>query len=396
MNRRFNRLVTSSFVCLFSLAGLAVTEATAQAPTTSADRGAALATAFARAGHLKRGINASIWFAQHPSDYSASYTDKEITKDDIALIAQMGFDNVRLSIDAAPLGQSMMGYGRGPNGDFLSRLDAAIDTILADGLAVQIDLHPEEDYKQRVKTDNSAVDRMVMLWRRLAARYADRDPERVFFEIMNEPEVSDPYRWAGIQARTAAAIREVAPRNTIIATGPNYSDIADLLTQHPLLDGNVIYNFHFYDPHEFTHQGASWGAPYWTYEHVIPYPATESTMQELLKEIPDPADRFRLENYWLDHWDAHRIRLLIDEAAAWGKTNNVPLICNEFGAYRRVTEPASRNAWIHDVRTALEADGIGWAMWDFHSGFDVAPRDRETGKSVPDPLTVEALGLKAR
>jgi len=23
----------------------------------------------------------------------------------------------------------------------------------------------------------------------------------------------------------------------------------------------------------------------------------------------------------------------------------------------------------HDVRTALEADGIGWAMWDYHGDF---------------------------
>lgn len=399
MNRRLFSLVACPVVFL----GLVVSAATAQAPAdisqglaTPQERGAGLVTAFARAGHLKRGINASLWFAQSANDYSAHHTDTEITKDDIALIAQMGFDNVRLSIDAAPLGQSMMGYGHGPNADFLSRLDAAVDTILADGMAVQIDLHPEESYKQPLRTENQAVDRMVMLWRRLAAHYANRDPERVFFEVMNEPEVNDPYRWAGIQARVAAAIREVAPNNTIIATGPNYSDIVDLLTQHPLLDGNVIYNFHFYDPHEFTHQGAGWGSPYWIYEHGIPYPATETTMQELLKEIPDPADRYRLENYWLDHWDAHRIRLLIDEAAAWGKANKVPLICNEFGAYRRVTDPVSRNAWIHDVRTALEADGIGWAMWDFHGGFDVAPRDRDTGKSVPDLATVEALGLKAR
>ena len=61
------------------------------------------------------------------------------------------------------------------------------------------------DYKQQISTYNEAVDQLVMLWRKLAAHYADRDPERVFFEIMNEPEVSDPFRWAGIQARTAAA-----------------------------------------------------------------------------------------------------------------------------------------------------------------------------------------------
>jgi hypothetical protein len=195
-----------------------------------------------------------------------------------------------------------------------------------------------------------------------------------------------------MQARVAAAIREAAPRQTIIATGPNYSDIVDLLTQHPLPDGNVIYNFHFYDPHEFTHQGAGWGASYWIYEHGIPYPPTEDSMKELVKQVPDLADRYKLENYWLDHWDAHRIRLMIDEASAWAHENNVPLICNEFGAYREVTAPASRLAWLHDVRTALEADGIGWAMWDYHNGFGVAVKDKD-GKSVVDPGTVEALGL---
>lgn len=355
------------------------------------DRSSASQTAFARAQHLKRGINVSHWFSQSANDYSPRHTDTETTADDIALIAHLGFDNVRLSIDAAPLEQEPLGSD-GLNADFVRRLDRVVDTILADGLAVQIDLHPEESYKMPLRTSNEAVDRMTMLWRKLAAHYANRDPERVFFEIMNEPEENDPYRWAGIQARAAAVIREVAPYNTIIATGPNFSDIVDLLTQHPLSDGNVIYNFHFYDPHTFTHQGASWGLTWWSYEHGIPYPATESTMQQLVKEIPDPANRYDLELYWLDHWDAARIRTLIDEAAAWGKSNNVPLICNEFGALRQVTEPSSRNAWIHDVRTALEADGIGWAMWDYHGSFGVVLK--QGGQPAhPDPATVKALGL---
>ncbi|MGA3371423.1 MAG: glycoside hydrolase family 5 protein [Terracidiphilus sp.] len=356
------------------------------------DRAAGARTAFVRAQHLKRGINLSHWFSQNPRDYSAKHLDSEITADDIALIARLGFDNVRLSVDAAPLEQWPLGPD-GLNAEFLGRLDKAVDTILADGLAVQVDLHPEDPYKQQLRTSDDAVDRLAALWRKLAARYASRDPERVFFEIMNEPEVFDSYRWAGIQARVAAAIREAAPKNTIIATGAGWSNIEDLLAQQPLPDGNVIYNFHFYDPHEFTHQGAGWGDPLWRYERAIPYPATESTMKEHLAEVPDPAGRYKLEIYWLDHWDAHRIRLLIDEAAEWGKANNVPLISNEFGVYRRVADPASRNAWIHDVRTALEADGIGWAMWDYHHDFGVAIR--EEGKpDQPDPATAEALGLK--
>jgi hypothetical protein len=361
-------------------------------PAAAQNHDANLKTAFARAQHLKRGINVSHWFSQNAQDYSAHHTDTETTPEDIALIAKLGFDNVRLSIDATPLEQ----YPRGADGlntEFMARLDRALDTILANGMAVQVDLHPEEPYKQGVRSNNTSVDRLVQLWGKLAAHYADRDPERVFFEIMNEPEENDPYRWAGIQARVAAAIREAAPHHTIIATGPNYSDIVDLLTQHPLPDGNVIYNFHFYDPHEFTHQGAGWGATYWIYEHGIPYPPTESSMAELVKQVPDLADRYKLENYWLDHWDGHRVHLMIDEAADWAHANNVPLLCNEFGAFREVTPPASRLAWLRDVRTALEADGIGWAMWDYHNGFGVAVKDKD-GKSVVDPDTVEALGLK--
>jgi aryl-phospho-beta-D-glucosidase BglC (GH1 family) len=380
-------------ISLAALVGFGVC-ATAQnraAQAATPDRAAGLRTAFARAQHLKRGINASGWFAQHAGDYSAAWTDIYTDSEDIALIAKMGFDNVRLSVDATPLEAWPRGAD-GLNAEFLSRLDKAVDTMLADGLAVTIDVHPESAYKLRVKTTDDGVDMFVMLWRRLAAHYSGRDPERVFFEIMNEPEVSDPYRWAGIQARVAAAIREVAPRQTIIATGPNYSDIVDLLKMHPLEDGNVIYNFHFYDPHEFTHQGAGWGAAWWVYEHGIPYPATENSMAELVKEVPDLVNRYQLENYWLDHWDGHRIRLLVDEGAAWGQLNGVPLICNEFGVFRDHSEPSSRNAWIKDVRTALEADGIGWAMWDYRGNFGVVVKP-DGQAAQPDAGTAAALGL---
>ena len=375
----------AAFLVLISLAVFSSHHAEAT------DRAAELKTAFARARHLQHGINASEWFAQSPNDYSAARTNRYTDAADIALIAKLGFDNVRLSVDATPLEQWPRGND-GLNAEFMGRLDRAVDTMLADGLAVQIDLHPEEGYKARIKSGDDGVDRMVMLWRQLAAHYATRDPERVFFEIMNEPAVSDPYRWAGIEARVVAAIREAAPRNTIIATGPNYSGIADLLTQQPLADGNVIYNFHFYDPIEFTHQGAGWGAAWWTYTHDIAYPADESSMAESLKEVPEPANRFALERYFLDHWDVHRVRLTIDEAAAWAKANDVPLICNEFGVYREHADPQSRFNWIRDVRTAFEADGIGWTMWDYRGGFGVVwKKDGQPAKV--DEKVVEALGL---
>ena len=366
-------------------------------PVVAQDRSASLPgrdTASARARHLEHGINASEWFAQSPNDYSAARTNRYTDARDLALMAHLGFDHVRLSIDPVPLEQ----YPRaadGLNADFVSRVDHAVDAILANGMAVEIDLQPEDSYKQQLRSGDYAVDELTMLWRKLAAHYAGRDPDRVVFEILNEPEVNDAYRWAGIQARLAAAIRQSAPRNTIIATGANYSNLQDLLALHPLADGNVIYNFHFYEPHEFTHQGATWGLTWWSYTHGIPYPPSDSSMQALLPEVPDAADRFALESYWLDRWDAHRIRMMIDAAAAWAHENNVPLTCNEFGAYRNGADPVSRANWIHDVRTAFEADGIGWAMWDYRGSFGVVTKQDGQPAQV-DGAVVGALGLKAR
>ncbi len=82
----------------------------------------------------------------------------------------------------------------------------------------------------------------------------------------------------------------------------------------------------------------------------------------------------------------------MDEADTWGQNNQVPVICNEFGVYRDHADATSRNPWIHDVRSALEADHIGWAMWDFSGNLGVVLKNSEAAHT--DPAIVEALGLK--
>ena len=360
-------------------------------PATAQDHAADVQTAFARAQHLKHGINASGWFGG-AGDYSAARISSNTDDADIALIAKLGFDHVRLSIDPMPLAAAMYGF-RGSNAEFLTQLDHAVDTMTADGLAVIIDIHPSDDYKQKMRTDDSAVTRFEMIWGKLAAHYKDRDPKMVFFEILNEPEIYDAYRWAGIQTRVAGAIRQAAPQHTIIAEGAMWADIWDLLAMQPLADGNVIYNFHFYEPHEFTHQGATWSTPWYSYEHDIPYPATESSMPELLKQVPDAVDRYNMQKYWLDGWNAHRIQVMIDDAAGWAHEHHVPLTCNEFGVFRDHSDSVSRANWLRDVRTALETDGIGWAMWDYRGGFGVVTKQDGQPAQVDDSV-VKALGLQ--
>jgi aryl-phospho-beta-D-glucosidase BglC (GH1 family) len=265
-------------------------------------------------------------------------------------------------------------------------------------LAVIIDMHPDSDFKQRLVQHDEFVEQFSDFWRAIARHYATYDPEMVYFEVLNEPEFRDRYRWAGVQAKLANAIREGAPKHTIIAAGANWSDIPDLVALTPLADANVIYNFHYYEPHTFTHQGATWGVNFWHFESKLAYPSNMENVEKVASEQPDAVNRYAVLEYGLDHWDANRIAAEIGQAADWAKHWNVPLTCNEFGVYRKDSDPQDRGRWLHDVRTTLERDGIGWNMWDFGGrdngrGFGVVNGGRD-GSNVPDELTLQALGLK--
>jgi len=351
-----------------------------------------------RAAHLRHGINLSEWFAQvyDPKGYTKEHLIGWVTADDIALIKSMGFDHVRLSVNPEPMMRHNMADHIPP--DYLGYLDEAVKMILDQGLAVIIDMHPESEFKAKLVQQDNFVEQFSDFWRPIAQHYSTYDPEMVYFEVLNEPEFRDPYRWAGVQAKLANSIREGTPHHTIIAAGANWSDVQDLLAMMPLADKNVIYNFHFYDPHTFTHQGATWGVNYWHFENKLAYPASMETAEKVAASEPDPVNRLAVLRYGLDHWDAHRIGVEIGQASEWAKHWNVPLTCNEFGVYRKVSDPQDRARWLHDVRTMLEQDGIGWNMWDFGArdngqGFGVVNGPKE-GPNTSDEITVEALGLK--
>lgn len=344
-----------------------------------------------RLAHLRHGINLSHWFAQSPgNDYSENHLQTHTTAQDITLIKSMGFDHVRFTINPDPLMDASDPTRLKP--DYIRYLDTALDTILASGLAVIVDIHPSDEFKIRLRTDDRAVANFINFWHALAGHLSARDPERVFLEILNEPMVEDSYRWIGIQARVAAAIRAGAPRHTIIATAARWSSVDQLLLLEPLADPNVIYTFHFYEPHTFTHQGATWGADYWPYLKNIPYPSSPEIIAAL-PAVEQQSAQGALKQYGEERWNAEHVERVIAQAVDWGLKHDVPLLCDEFGVYRAFAPMSARLRWIADVRTALERHGIGWTMWDYAGGFGVAVK--KDGHAVPDPQTVAALGLPA-
>ncbi|GGG94142.1 glycoside hydrolase family 5 protein [Silvibacterium dinghuense] len=345
------------------------------------------ATAFRRAQELKSGINLSNWFAS--GDLSPQHLTTAVSEADLAAIHAMGFDSVRIGVDPSLIERH--GDLQPANPAALATLHKAVDEALAAHLAVTLCIFPSDDYKHQLSSE-WGVGELTETWRILAASFAQTDADHVFYELINEPEVQDPYRWMGIEARLVEAVRSVDAQHTMIAAGASYSGLGDLLATEPVHDANVIYTFHFYEPYPFTHQGATWGSAEWPFYRSIPYPATPQQITEQMKAVPSDLARYYLYLYAAGGWNAETIAGRIAFAAAWGKECGVPVIANEFGVYRDTADAASRMRWLHDVRTAFESNGIGWTMWDYAGNFGVARRSG--GKIEPDAAVLEALGLK--
>jgi endoglucanase len=345
--------------------------------------------AFQRAQHLQHGINTSEWFAQ-ADDYSVERLESFTTAQDIALIEQMGFDHCRLSIDAGPL---VTWHQAGQETPFMTELDKVVHAMLDHHLSVIIDIHPTSEYKAKLFQGSEGVGSFAGLWRALAGHFSSIDPEHIFFEIMNEPEQKDPYRWQGIQGTVVDAIRQAAPENTIIASGAHWSGLGDLMVLEPLADPNIVYTFHDYEPFPFTHQGATWTTPEVRPERAIPYPSTPENIAPKLDQEPTLAGQLFLDTYGEDRWDAQRVENTIEFAAKWSQLHHAPVYCGEFGVHRPYAPPDARAQWLHDMRVSLEKNHIGWAMWDYQGGFGVVTK--ANGVTTPDLQVLTALGLHA-
>jgi len=143
-----------------------------------------------------------------------------------------------------------------------------------------------------------------------------------------------------------------------------YYGIDALLERTPFDDERIIYAFHFYEPFLFTHQGASWtdlGSV-----HDIPYPYSEQRWSEYSGDFGlSGAPAWVLEAARSYHRDGTRsaLRNRIAEAKAWAVDNDVPVVCNEFGAYDGRSSLTDRAAYLADLVDVFEELQVPWQHW---------------------------------
>jgi hypothetical protein len=324
--------------------------------------------------------------------YVAEHFDTYIQAADLALIRQMGFDHVRFPIACEPMIDAVGGLRH----DYITRLQQEIRRILDHDLAVMVDIHPDTPFKEALSQNDKALESFVSFWSAFAGHLSGFDPERVFFEVLNEPCIGNAHRWNELQQRCAAAIRGVAPNHTIIVAGDAWSQLDELLQMKLPEDDNLIANFHLYDPIAFTHQGASWSPPWAMETKGLTYPVNCVFVEAFLEQVDDCDAREQLEEYSNAGWNAEAYRQFIQPAVDWARDHQVPLTCNEFGVYKAFSPRQSRLAWIRDVSGVLEEAGVGWTMWDYAGSFAVVLEGgskNKNGDRVPDRELQDSLRI---
>ena len=222
---------------------------------------------------------------------------------------------------------------------WLTKLDWVVETGLAHGLTVILDVH---DFDACAKDIATCAPRLEKVWTQLATRHAAQ-PNGLVFELLNEPHGQlDAEAWNSLFPRLLRVVRASNPsRNVIIGpTGWNGFRHLDALVL-PEDDRHIIATFHYYEPFDFTHQGASWVEEQFTRIRDLPF-GTPQQVAQIGKDF--------------------------DVVQAWSRKHDRPILLGEFGAYDRAPMD-SRVRWTDAVARAAEERGFAFAYWQFSSDF---------------------------
>ena len=339
--------------------------------------------------HLRHGVAITGWF-RFPGSRDPAVLSRWMTDAAMADLRRAGFDFVRLAVDpdvvAAP-GMREVAV-------------TAICRLQSRGLAVVVDAHPTAWHLETSAADRN---RLLAFWRAMGPALRRCDPLLTVPEILNEPVFpGDPASWAALQHAILLELRATLPHSTILLTGQDWGSIGGLLALTPESDPNVLYSFHFYDPAELTSLAAYRPGLDRTALARLPFPIGDRATCEGSATGPSatgpsatgPTGEL-MRYYCAMGWDRSAIEQRIGRAAAWARAHRVVLLAGEFGASDALNPPA-RLAWLRSVRQALEASGVGWALWGYDDVMGLAVPRPPAARPILNDTVLTALGLPSR
>lgn len=262
-------------------------------------------------------------------DWGPAFRDE-----DARMISSAGFSTVRVPVNF--LGHAGAKPPHTIDRRFMRRARHVIDTLRAAGLNVIVDQHNNDALSSDPEANR---DRLAQVWRQVAADLRD-EPANVWFELLNEPH--DKLTNANLLATltpSLAAIRETNPTRIVVIGGERWSGVDSLGTLPLPQDPYVVPTLHYYDPFEFTHQGAGFIHPAPPFGRNFGGTADEAQLRDNLSKV----------------------------RAYMARTGRVPFV-GEYGAIETIP-PGQRVAYYRTVTAAFASLGVASCAWGYRNAF---------------------------
>lgn len=286
-----------------------------------------------------------------------------ITENDVRYISGLGMDHIRLGFDQIVVEERPGVY----RDEILGLIKDFVDWCKKYGLNIVLNLHKAVgnycDIEEPIKLleDATLQERFIALWEKFEDVFSDQN--EIAFEVLNEVKNVDPAQWNELAGKTISALRKKNPQRKIIIGSTGWNSVWTLKDLEIFEDENVIYTFHTYDPHSFTHQQGVLQPQQLYYNRKMPYPGDIEYYRDFEKTVNHNANTY--ENY--EVMDRKYIFDNLQPALDFMKQNPDKILwCGEFGTIRHCKLEWREN-WMRDVITFLKQNGIPYCVWNYLS-----------------------------
>lgn len=350
--------------------------------------------------YLNKGVNFTNWLEEADGKFTGEF---EFGESDVKLLGENGFKALRLPIDldlyvdnrAEFLNDSTGTVSLKMNDSLFMVLDSFVNWTERYGMSFTIDYHEyDNSYNTTSATDAQYLSMMANVWKAVAEHYASNPREDIFFELLNEPDMTNGKvsadNWTTAAQGMIDSIRKVDKVHTIIFGDAQWYSMKLLAKRMPFADDNIIYAIHTYEPFIFSHQGASWS--YTATIKNLPFPYDKETWSLYSSDYGVNAStpsnaKSAVKSYYKTGSKGYILNQVLP-AKKWAVEHQVPIIINEFGAYRLKSDAQSVLNYLTAMREISDTLQIPLTHWGYTGGFSVV----EDGKVIDG--VAEALGLE--
>lgn len=284
---------------------------------------------------------------------------------DFGRIKNMGMNAVRFYMNYKTFENDTFPYEDKDNG--WKWLDKNIEWAKKNNIYLILNLHIAHGGFQShgdgdaIWNDDFVQNRIISFWKKIAKRYQN-EPQIAGYALLNEPvPTKSIIQWQKLAQNITDEIRKIDINHIIILERAIYlknlkKESIDL--NFPIVnDENIIYEFHTFQPYNYTHQLLEWAG----LGDEGEYPNENSL--HYINETKE-YDNSNKQQY---KRDKEYLRASIERYTDWGNKNKVPVYMGEFGTCISTFENKKGGLnWVKDVLDIVKQNDLSYTYHAYH------------------------------